>query len=292
MGREFFGSLPAMVTPFRDGAIDEPAMRGFIDWQIEAGTHGLVPCGTTGESATLSHSEHRRVIELTLEHVAGRVPVMAGCGSNATAEAVGLAKDAAAMGADALLVVTPYYNKPNQEGLLAHFRAVADATDRPLYIYNIPGRSVIDMTVETMATLAQHPNIVGVKDASGDPTRMSAQRHACGAGFIQLSGNDDQTLGLMAMGARGAISVTANVAPAMCAQFLDACIAGDFETAITINDRLFPLHKALFCSPSPGPAKYALAKLGHISGEVRLPILPPDPEACAQIDAALRHAGL
>ncbi|MEM9880379.1 MAG: 4-hydroxy-tetrahydrodipicolinate synthase, partial [Pseudomonadota bacterium] len=246
------GSITAMVTPFKAGALDEAGLRRLVSWQIEAGTHGLVPVGTTGESPTLSHHEHRQVTEIVIDAAAGRVPVIAGCGSNSTAEAIELMQHAAAAGADAALVVCPYYNKPSQAGLFAHYKALTQSSDLPIVIYNIPGRSIVDMSPETMARLAEIETIVGVKDATGDAARISATRALCGPDFIQLSGNDDMTLGMMAAGAHGAISVTSNVAPALCAQFQTACLKGDFRAALAIQDKLYPLHRDLFCAPSPG----------------------------------------
>jgi len=283
----FDGYLTALVTPFREGSVDEAAFAKLVNWQIEQGIAGLVPCGTTGESPTLELGEHERVIELCVEAAAGRVPVVAGTGSNETRTAVALTRHAKAAGAHAALVVTPYYNKPNQDGLYAHYMAIADAVEIPLFIYNIPGRSVIDMTVETMAKLARHPNIVGVKDATADLGRVGRQRLECGEDFIQLSGEDATSLGFFACGGRGCISVTSNVA-----QLAKAALANDFETAREINDKLIPLHAALFCSPSPGPTKHALARLGLCAPDVRLPITPPDAAACARIDAAIDLAGL
>ena len=286
------GSIPAMVTPFRNGAVDLDALAAFIDWQIAQGSSGLVPCGTTGESPTLSHAEHYAVITRTVEVAAGRVPVIAGCGSNDTATAIAHMAHAATVGADAALIVVPYYNKPSQAGLIAHFSALAAASTLPIIIYNIPGRSVADMTTETMAELASLPTVIGVKDATGNMARVSAQREACGADFIQLSGNDDMALGFNAMGGIGAISVTANVAPQLCAHFQAATLAGDFRTALAINDRLYPLHAALFSDASPGPTKYALTRLGKMAPDVRLPICQPSPASKAAVDAALAHAGL
>ena len=287
------GSIPALVTPFRDGAVDEPTLRALIEWQITAGSHGLVPVGTTGESATLSHAEHQRVTEITIEVAAGRVPVIAGCGSNSTQEAISLIRHAEKAGADAALVVCPYYNKPNQEGLYRHFKALAEASDLPIIVYNIPGRSVIDMTPETMGRLAEIKTIIGVKDATGNIARVSQQRITCGKEFIQLSGNDETALAFNASGGRGCISVAANVAPDLCARFQEATLAGDYATALELNDKLFPLHMALFSDASPGPTKYALWKLGRIaSPEVRLPMTEPSEAARARVDAALAHAGL
>ncbi len=288
----FKGSITALATPFRDGEVDESAFRDFVNWQIDQGTHGLVPCGTTGESPTLTEPEHERVIALCVEAAAGRRPVLAGAGLNDTRRAIELAKHAKRVGADAILVVTPYYNKPNQEGLRAHFLAVADAVEIPLIIYNIPGRSVIDMEVETMTDLAAHPNIIGVKDATGSMVRTTAQRTACGDDFLQLSGDDATTLGFMAHGGHGAISVTSNVAPALCSRFQEACLEGRYPDALALQDRLFDLHQALFMSPSPGPAKYALARLGMMTDELRLPLTPPNETVRARIDAAMEKAGL
>ncbi|KPF80108.1 4-hydroxy-tetrahydrodipicolinate synthase [alpha proteobacterium AAP81b] len=288
----FQGSIPALVTPFRDGAIDTVALEAFVEWQIAQGSHGLVPVGTTGESPTLTHAEHYAVITQVVEVAAKRVPVIAGCGSNDTATALAHLAHAERVGADGALVVVPYYNKPSQAGLIAHFTALAEATRLPIVIYNIPGRSVADMSVETMAVLARLPNIVGVKDATGNIARVAQQRLACGADFIQLSGNDDMAVGFNAQGGIGAISVTANVAPQLCAQMQASMLAGDFRTALAINDRLQPLHAALFSDASPGPTKYALAKLGHMAPDVRLPITEPSEAARAAVDAALVHAGL
>lgn len=288
------GSITAIVTPFTEqGEFDEKAFRGLVNWQIEEGTHGLVPVGTTGETPTLSHDEHKRVIEVCVEEAKGRVPVIAGAGSNNTVEAIELAQHAEAAGADAVLVVTPYYNKPNQRGLYAHFSAVAKAVSIPLVIYNIPGRSIIDMTPETMAALARdHKNIIGVKDATGKIERVSEQRASCGSDFIQLSGEDATALGFNAHGGRGCISVTSNVAPRLCAQFQEASLAGDNATALSIQDRLLPLHKALFLEPNPSGPKYALSRLGRIGNHLRLPLMPIEAETAEKIDQALRHAGL
>jgi 4-hydroxy-tetrahydrodipicolinate synthase len=288
----FHGSIPALVTPFKDGAIDEAAFTAFVDWQITSGSSALVPCGTTGESATLTIDEHNRVIALTVAAAAGRVPVIAGCGSNDTATALIHMRHAKAVGAAAALVVCPYYNKPSQAGLIAHFTALADGCNLPIVIYNIPGRSVVDMSVETMAALAKLSGIVGVKDATGNLGRVSAQRAACGENFCQLSGNDDMALGFMAMGGAGCISVTANVAPDLCAQFQAACTRGDYATALALQARLYPLHDALFSDASPGPTKYALERLGKMRIDTRLPITPPSAAARARVDAALAHAGI
>ena len=288
----FQGSIPALVTPFRGGKVDLAGFAAFVDWQIAQGSTGLVPCGTTGESPTLSHVEHYAVITACVETANKRVPVIAGCGSNDTATAIAHMAHAEKAGADAALIVVPYYNKPSQRGLIAHFTALAEASTLPIIIYNIPGRSVADMNTETMAELAKLPTIIGVKDATGNLARVSAQREACGADFIQLSGNDDMALGFNAMGGVGAISVTANVAPKLCAQFQAATLAGDFRTALAINDRLYPLHAALFSDASPGPTKYALARLGKMAADVRLPICEPSDASKAAVDAALVHAGL
>ncbi|MTI17408.1 4-hydroxy-tetrahydrodipicolinate synthase [Rhodobacteraceae bacterium RKSG542] len=289
----FKGSITALVTPFKDGQVDVKAFQEFVDWQIKQGTHGLVPVGTTGESPTLTHDEHKRVIELCIEVAAGRVPVMAGAGSNNTVEALDFVQHAQKAGADGLLIVTPYYNKPNQAGLKAHYSAIAQSTDLPLFIYNIPGRSVIDMTSQTMAELSEaHSNIVGVKDATANMSRVSEQRRLCGKDFIQLSGEDITALGFMAHGGHGCISVTANVAPALCSQFQEACIAGDYATALEIQDRLAPLHNALFIEPNPTGAKFALSLLGKMQNNVRMPLVSIAPETEEKIRAAMVHAGL
>lgn len=288
----FRGSMPALVTPFRDGSVDFDAFAKFVEWQIGEGSRGLVPVGTTGESPTLSHDEHYAVITACVEVANKRVPVIAGCGSNDTRTALAHLAHAEKVGADGALIVVPYYNKPSQAGLVAHFTALHDATTLPIIIYNIPGRSVADMGVETMAVLARLPRIVGVKDATGNIARVAQQRLACGADFIQLSGNDDMALGFNAQGGVGAISVTANVAPRLCAQMQEATLRGDFAAALAINDRLQPLHAALFSDSSPGPTKYALGRLGRMGGEVRLPITTPSDAAKAAVDAALVHAGL
>jgi 4-hydroxy-tetrahydrodipicolinate synthase len=288
----FRGSITALVTPMRNGRIDEEAFRNLIEWQIQEGTDGLVPVGTTGESPTLSHAEHKQVVEICVEAAAGRVPVIAGAGSNNTSEAIDLARHAESVGADAVLVVTPYYNKPNQEGLYQHFRAINDAIGIPIIIYNIPPRSVIDMSVETMARLYKLKNIVGVKDATAKIERVSLQRQAMGPEFNQLSGEDATALGFNAHGGHGCISVTANVAPKLLAEFQDACMAGDFKTALAYQDRLMPLHRALFLEPNPTGVKYALSVLGKISEEVRLPLVPVSEPVRAEIRAAMAHAGL
>src|SRR5215469_5767279 len=269
----FRGSFTALVTPFKNGSVDEKAFRDLVDWQIAEGTNGLVPVGTTGESPTLSHDEHNKVVEWCVEQARGRVPVVAGAGSNSTKEAVDLAKHAEKAGADAVLVVTPYYNKPTQEGLYQHFKAINDAIGIPILIYNIPARSVIDMSVDTMKRLYELKNIAGVKDATANMTRVSQQRAAMGEGFNQLSGEDATALGFMAHGGHGCISVTSNVAPRLCAEFQDACLKGDYRTALKVQDKLMPLHTALFLETSPAPAKYALSVLGKCADTVRLPMV-------------------
>ena len=289
----FKGSLVALITPMReDGSLDEAAFADFVEWQIEQGTHGIVPVGTTGESPTLSHDEHRRVVEIAIEVARKRVPVIAGAGSNATAEAVELTRHAKQAGTDAALVVTPYYNKPTQEGLYLHYRAIADAVDLPVIIYNIPARSVVDMSVETMARLARHPNIVGVKDATANLTRPLHTRRACGAGFVQLSGEDHTAISFLAAGGDGCISVTANVAPRLCSEMHLAWQAGRTEEAIAIQDRLVPLHDAMFVETSPGPVKYAASLLGHGSATCRLPLAPVGTSTREKVRAAMIEAGL
>jgi 4-hydroxy-tetrahydrodipicolinate synthase len=288
----FNGSITALITPFKDGKVDERAFQRLVEWQIDQGTHGLVPCGTTGESPTLTHDEHRRVVELCIEAAAGRVPVIAGTGSNSTTEAVELTRHAKSAGADGVLVVTPYYNKPTQEGLYQHFKAINDCADVPIVVYNIPGRSVIDMSVETMARLFKLPNIVGVKDATANMARASLQRAALGIEFVQLSGEDATALGFMAHGGQGCISVTANVAPALCSEFQLACLAGNFHRALQLQDRLMPLHDALFVESNPGPVKYAASKLGLCSAETRLPLAPLAPASRKKVEDALTAVGL
>ncbi len=289
----FQGSITALITPFKNDAVDEDGFAKFIDWQIAEGTKGLVPCGTTGESPTLSHSEHRRVTEIAVEVAAKRVPVIAGCGSNSTAEAIGLALHAEEAGADAALVVTPYYNKPTQDGLYLHFKAINDAVKNlPIIIYNIPGRSVVDMSVETMARLAQLPNIVGVKDATADLGRATRERNACGKDFVMLSGEDITALGFNAHGGNGCISVTSNVAPKLCAEFQAASLAGDYKTALAYQDKLAVLHDAMFVETSPGPVKYAASLLGLCSADVRLPMAPVSDKTKATVEAALKSVGL
>jgi 4-hydroxy-tetrahydrodipicolinate synthase len=288
----FRGSFTALVTPFSNGSLDEKALRGLIDWQIAEGTDGLVPVGTTGESPTLSHQEHRQVVEWCIEQTKGRVPVVAGAGSNSTREAVELSKHAQEAGADAVLVVTPYYNKPTQEGLYQHFKAINDAIGIPIIIYNIPARSVIDMSVETMARLFELEHIAGVKDATANVVRVSQQRAAMGEGFNQLSGEDATALGFMAHGGHGCISVTANVAPRLCAEFQDACLKGDYRTALKVQDKLMPLHTALFIETNPAPAKYALSVLGKCADTVRLPMVRLAEKTKAAVREAMVHAGL
>jgi 4-hydroxy-tetrahydrodipicolinate synthase len=289
----FRGSIPALVTPFRDDLFDEQVYRSFVAWQIEEGSHGLVPVGTTGESATLSGAEHARVIRACVEEARGRVPVLAGCGSNNTAHAIELVKAAADAGADAALLVPPYYNRPNQDGITAHFEAIANATSLPIILYNVPSRTVTDIAVETMSRLAKLPAIRGVKDATGNLARVSAQRLGCGADFIQLSGNDDMALGFNAMGGVGCVSVTANVAPRLCADFQEACLAGDWGRALVLQDRLYPLHAALFTDASPGPVKYAVSKVRpDFPAGLRLPMTPASEGSRRAVDAALEHAGL
>jgi len=291
----FQGSIPALVTPFTDaGAVDEKAFAAHVEWSISEGSHGLVPVGTTGESPTLSHDEHKRVVELCIEVAARRVPVIAGAGSNNTKEAIDLARHAEKAGADAILVVTPYYNKPTQKGLFAHFSAIAEAVKLPIVIYNIPGRSVIDMTPETMGALHKaYPSIVGVKDATGKIERVSEQRIACGKEFVQLSGEDATALGFNAHGGVGCISVTANVAPRLCSEFQKATLAGDYAKALEYQDRLMPLHKAIFMEPGVCGAKYALHRIRGLNRLVRSPLMSTlEPATEAAIDAALRHAGL
>ena len=288
----FRGYLTALITPFRDGKVDEDAYRDFVDWQIEEGAAGLVPCGTTGESPTLSHDEHRRVTELCIEVAAGRVPVVAGTGSNSTEEAISLTRHARDAGADGALLVMPYYNKPTQEGMYAHYKAVNDAVDIPQIIYNIPGRSVVDMSVETMTRLAALPNVIGVKDATADLTRPTRTRNAIGAEFCQLSGEDGTILGFLAQGGDGCISVTANVAPRQCAGFFAAWARGDGGDALDRHARLMPLHDALFVESNPIPVKHAASLLGKCGPEVRLPLTAPGEASRGRIEAAMRRVGL
>jgi 4-hydroxy-tetrahydrodipicolinate synthase len=289
----FRGSLVALVTPFRDEKVDFDAFRSFVDWQIEEGTNGLVPCGTTGESPTLTHAEHKQVVEATVEIARKRVPVVAGAGSNSTNEAIDLARHAQRAGADALLVVAPYYNKPSQEGLYRHFRAVDAAVSIPIVVYNIPPRSAVDISVETLARIFRDcSNVVGVKDATMNLARPSLERMACGKNFNLLSGEDATALAYMAHGGHGCISVTANVAPRLCAEFQQACMSGDFESALDYQDRLMPLHRALFLEPNPAGAKYALAILGKMQASLRLPLVEVSKSVTGEIEAALAHAQL
>ena len=288
----FRGSFVALITPFRDGEVDEQAFRSLVEWHIREGTHGLVPCGTTGESPTLSHAEHKRVVEICIETAAGRVPVIAGAGSNSTREAIELTEHAREAGADATLHVTPYYNKPTQEGLYRHFRAIADTVDLPMFIYNIPGRSIVNMSDDTMARLAEMPGVVGVKDATADIARVSSQRLLMGPDFIQLSGEDSTALALMAHGGHGCISVTANLAPRACAEFQSACLARDFSAALEYQDRLMPLHAALFLETSPAPVKYGASLLGLCGGELRLPLVEVSDGTKESVESAMRTAGL
>lgn len=288
----FRGSITALVTPFRDGAFDEASYRALIDWQIQSGTHGLSPAGTTGEAPTLSHEEHRRVIAACVKEAAGRVPVIAGTGSNNTREAIELSRYAESVGADGLLVVAPYYNKPSQEGLYLHYRAINDAVGIPIIVYNIPPRSVVDVSVDTMKRLYELKNIVGVKDATGNLARTAQQREALGPDFIQLSGEDLTAVAVNALGGHGCISVTSNVAPRLCADMQDACLSNDFARALKINDRLSPLHQALFLEPNPAGPKYALSLLGKINEELRQPMLKASARVHEPLRAALAHAGL
>jgi len=289
----FFGSIPALVTPFSKGRVAEDTFREFVEWQIAEGTNALVPCGTTGESATLSRDEHRHVVASCVEAAKGRVPVIAGCGSYSTESAIEMVRAAADVGADAALVVVPYYNKPSQAGLAAHFTAVAEESPLPIVVYNVPSRTVADISVETLAQVSRHDRIVGVKDATGNLGRVSAQRLACGEGFCQLSGNDDMALGFNAMGGVGCISVTANIAPRLCAEFQAATRDGRWDEALMLQDRLYPLHAALFTDASPAPAKYALSRLRNaFPAELRLPLVEASDASKRAVDAALEHAGL
>ncbi len=288
----FFGSIPALVTSFAAGRVDEAAFRSFVEWQIDEGSDALVPCGTTGEAATLSDDEHRRLIEIVVSTARGRVPVIAGCGSNDTSHAIALTNSAREAGADAALHVPPYYNRPNQEGMIAHIASVADL-DIPIMLYNVPGRTITEFSVETVGHLSRLPNVVGIKDATGNLARVTAQRLACGKEFCQLSGNDDMALGFNAMGGVGCISVTANVAPRLCAEFQAATREGRWDDALALQDRLFPLHAALFADASPGPVKYALSRVRpDFSTELRLPMTPPSAAAKAAVDEALALAVL
>jgi len=289
----FSGSIPALVTPFAAGRVDYATIREFVGWQIAEGSSALVPCGTTGEVATLDSGEHRQVIETVVEVADGRVPVIAGCGSYSTAATIERMRAARDAGADAALVVVPYYNKPSQAGLAAHFRAVAESSDLPVIVYNVPSRTVADISVETLGEIARLPTIAGIKDATGNLARVTAQRLACGTGFVQLSGNDDMALGFNAMGGVGCISVTANVAPRLCADFQKATLDRDWDKALELQDRLYPLHAALFSDASPGPAKYALSRVRQgFPTELRLPLTEPSAASKRAVDAALEHAGL
>ena len=289
----FKGSFVALITPMRpDGSVDADAFAGFVEWQIKQGTHGIVPVGTTGESPTLSHDEHRQVVDIAVKVAAGRVPVVAGAGSNCTAEAIELARHAKQAGADAALIVTPYYNKPTQEGMVQHYTAIADAVDLPIIIYNIPPRSVVDMTAETMGRLARHRNIIGVKDSTANLARPLHTRRSCGAGFVQMSGEDHTRLAFMAAGGHGCISVTANVAPRLCSEMHQAWGDGMVDRAMAIQDRLLDLHDALFVESSPGPVKYAASLLGHGSDHCRLPLAPIAEATRTQVRTAMQAAGL
>ena len=288
----FRGSFTALVTPFKNGSVDEKAFRDIVDWQISEGTNGLVPVGTTGESPTLSHDEHKQVVEWCIDQADGRVPVIAGSGSNSTAEAIELSRHAEAAGADAVLIVTPYYNKPTQEGLYQHYKAINDAIGIPIIIYNIPGRSIVDMSVETMARLYELKNIAGVKDATANMARVSQQRAAMGPDFNQLSGEDITALGFMVHGGHGCISVTSNVAPRLCAEFQAACLKGDFAGALKLQDKLTPLHINLFVETSPAPIKYAMSLIGKCANTVRLPMVPASEKAQTAVRQAMVHAGL
>jgi len=289
---KFRGSFTALVTPFKNGSVDEAAFRALVNWQIAEGTNGLVPVGTTGESPTLSHAEHKQVVEWCVEEARGRVPVVAGAGSNSTAEAIDFSKHAEKAGADAVLIVTPYYNKPTQDGLYQHYKAINDAIGIPIIIYNIPARSIVDMSVDTMARLFELKNIAGVKDATANMVRVSQQRAAMGEGFNQLSGEDATALGFNAHGGHGCISVTSNVAPRLCSEFQSATLKGDYAAAIRIQDKLMPLHSALFVETSPAPVKYALSVLGKCDEALRLPMIPVSEKTRATVREAMVHAGL
>jgi 4-hydroxy-tetrahydrodipicolinate synthase len=289
----FFGSIPALVTPFSGGRVAEDTFRESVEWQIAEGSNGLVPCGTTGEVATLSAEEHRQVITATVEVAKGRVPVIAGCGTYSTEASIERTRAAADLGADAALIVVPYYNKPSQMGLVAHFTAIAEASPIPIVVYNVPSRTVADISVESLAEAAKHPKIVAVKDATGNLARVTAQRLACGKEFVQLSGNDDMALGFNAMGGVGCISVTANVAPRLCSDFQKAMRDGDWDEAVRLQDRLYPLHAALFTDASPAPTKYALSRVRPgFPQELRLPLIDASDASKRAVDAALEHAGL
>jgi 4-hydroxy-tetrahydrodipicolinate synthase len=289
----FFGSIPALVTPFSAGRVAGNTFRDFVEWQIAEGSNALVPCGTTGESATLSHEEHREVIAHVVQVANGRVPVIAGCGSYSTAVAIDLVRAAADVGADAALVVVPYYNKPSQAGLVAHFTAIAEASPIPIVVYNVPSRTVADISAEALGQAAKHPRIIAIKDATGVPARVSAQRLTCGKDFVQLSGNDDMALAFNAMGGVGCISVTANVAPKLCSEFQKAMRERRWEDALKLQDRLYPLHAALFSDASPAPTKYALTRIRPgFPAELRLPLVEASDASKRAVDAALEHAGL
>lgn len=288
----FKGSIPALITPFKNGAVDFDTLKRLVDWHVAQGSHGLVPVGTTGESPTLTHAEHAAVVEAVVRAAAGRIPVIAGAGSNNTVEGIELIRHAEKVGAQAALVVTPYYNKPTQAGLIAHYTALHDSCTLPIVIYNIPGRSVVDMTPDTMGALAKLPRIIGVKDATGKIERVSQQRAACGNDFIQLSGNDDTALGFNAHGGVGCISVTANVAPKLCAEFQEAMLGGDYALALEYQDRLMPLHEAIFIEPGLVGAKFGLSLLGLCNEDVRLPLVGLTDDTKAKIKAAMHHAGL
>jgi len=288
----FRGSFTALVTPFKNGGLDEQAFRDLVEWQIAEGTHGLVPVGTTGESPTLSHDEHKQVVEWCVDQAKGRVPVIAGAGSNSTAEAIDFSKHAEKAGADAVLIVTPYYNKPTQEGLYQHYKAINDAIGIPIIIYNIPGRSIVDMSVDTMKRLNELKNIAGVKDATANMARVSQQRAALGEDFNQMSGEDITALGFMSHGGHGCISGTSNVAPRLCSEFQNACLKGDYATALKLQDKLAPLHINLFVETSPAPIKYALSLIGKCANTVRLPMVPATEKAQAAVREAMVHAGL
>jgi 4-hydroxy-tetrahydrodipicolinate synthase len=288
----FRGSIVALITPFINGEVDESAFQAFVEWQIEQGTNGLVPCGTTGESPTLTHDEHNKVVDLCIEAAAGRVPVIAGTGSNSTEEAISLTLHAKKAGADGALIVSPYYNKPTQEGLYQHFKAIQDAVEIPIVLYNIPGRSIVDIVPETMQRLAKLPNIVGVKDATSSMERASIQRQLLGKEFIQLSGEDATTLGFMSHGGHGCISVTANVAPSLCVSFQNACLQKDLISAQSLQDRLLPLHTALFLETSPSPVKYGASLIGKCTGELRLPLVEASESTKEKVRTAMTNVGV
>jgi 4-hydroxy-tetrahydrodipicolinate synthase len=288
----FKGSFTALITPFKNGEVDDQAFARLVEWQIEEGTHGLVPVGTTGECPTLSHDEHKHVVELCIKVARKRVPVIAGAGSNSTAEAIDFTRHAKKAGADAVLHVTGYYNKPTQEGLYQHFKAINDAVDIPIFLYNVPPRTIVDISVATIGRCAKLKNVVGIKDATANVSRVTLQRLACGSEFVQLSGEDATALGFNVHGGVGCISVTSNVAPRLCSEFQTACMKGDWETAREVQERLMPLHDALFCETSPGPVKYAASRLGICSAETRLPLVPIAEESKKKVDAALVSAGL